>query len=251
MLLRESTTREKELEMKKETLLLEMTSQKGDTHTSKNSMFDIKTILQSDFHEKIKLRRTASKRVNMFVLAMLFVLAVIVGIYFALKTTPVQKKYIYPYPYQAVVLKYSEARGLDSALVASVIMSESKFKERAHSHRGAIGLMQIMPETAKWIAKSMDDRDFSLEKLENPETNIRYGTWYLAHLRQEFAYNDVLTLSAYNAGRGTVHEWMNTYGWGFDFHHIEEIPYEETKNYVLKVLKNRSKYEKLYPKEAD
>ncbi len=172
------------------------------------------------------------------------------GIFFLFQREDMQKSYLYPYPYQEITEMYAATYHVESSLVASVIMSESKFKNDVHSHRGAIGLMQLMPDTAAWIAKQLDDQDFSLERLHEPDMNIRYGTWYLSSLRDEFQGNEVLMLAAYNAGRGNVHEWMDTYGWTMDFSAVDEIPYEETKAYVASVLKNKKKYEALYGKNG-
>ena len=141
---------------------------------------------------------------------------------------------------------YAKANGVDSALVASVIMNESRFQNDARSSRGAIGLMQIMPETAQWIALQLGDDNFSLEKLHEPETNIRYGVWYLAELQREFAGNNILALAAYNAGRGTVRDWIEEGDWPWTFHALDKIPYPETRSYVKNVLQNRIRYEKLY-----
>ena len=109
--------------------------------------------------------------------------------------------------------------------------------------------MQLMPETAEWIAGQLGESDFSVQKLYNPETNIRYGTWYLALLEREFDGNLVLALAAYNAGRGTVHEWMEENSWPPDFNDISLIPYPETRFYVAKVLKDKTHYETLYHSE--
>jgi len=106
--------------------------------------------------------------------------------------------------------------------------------------------MQVMPETAEWIAQQIDEPSFSVEKLHDPDTNIRFGTWYLSSLQKEFCGNEVLMLAAYNAGRGNVHEWMDTYGWDMDFNDINQIPYQETREYVARVLKNKTKYRSLY-----
>ena len=103
------------------------------------------------------------------------------GIFFLFQREDMQKSYLYPYPYKEITESYAAAYRVDSSLVASVIMNESKFKNDVHSHRGAIGLMQLMPETARWIAGQLEDPDFSLEKLHEPDTNIRYGTYYLSH----------------------------------------------------------------------
>ena len=183
--------------------------------------------------------------------SLLFALAVILlafAVYFVSQIEPVKKKYIYPYPYQyqETVTMYAEANGISPALAASVIMHESKFTEHAHSPRGAIGLMQLMPETAEWIAGQLGEKDFSLKKLHEPEMNIRFGTWYLAQLEREFDGNLVLALAAYNAGRGVVHEWMEENDWPLDFKDISAIPYPETRIYVERVLKDKAHYEALY-----
>ncbi len=142
---------------------------------------------------------------------------------------------------------YARANGVDSALVASVIMTESKFRKDARSHRGAVGLMQIMPETGAWIAQQLDDQDFTTEKLWEPETNIRYGVWYLAELQREFAGNDFLALAAYNAGRGQVREWMEEGQWLVRSRGLGDVYKRQTRDYVKNVLRDRSKYETLYP----
>lgn len=157
-----------------------------------------------------------------------------------------QRKFLYPYPYKNAVTFYAERYGLDESLVAGVILTESKFKPEAVSPRGAIGLMQIMPETANWIAYQIEDDTFSIEKLNEAQLNIKYGTWYLASLYEEFQGNEVLSLAAYNAGRGNVHEWMETYGWDKDFLDYTKIPFPETREYVKRVLKNQKEYQRLY-----
>ncbi len=166
--------------------------------------------------------------------------------YAALETDFVQKRVFYPYKYDALVSEYADLRHIDEALVAGVILSESHFRDAAQSHKGAVGLMQIMPQTAEWIASQIDFEDFKEEDLRDPETNIRFGTWYLASLKEEFEGNEVLMLAAYNAGRGNVKDWMGTYDWTMEFSDIEQIPYKETREYVAKVLKNKERYRKLY-----
>ena len=130
-------------------------------------------------------------------------------------------------------------------------MSESKFQSGAKSHRGAVGLMQLMPETALWISEQIDDQEYNPGELHEPQKNIEYGTWYIASLEKEFEGNDVLALAAYNAGRGNVHDWMEENHWGMDFHEVSAIPYEETRAYVMSVLKNRQKYLELYGDKED
>lgn len=195
-------------------------------------------------HELRQRREEERQRRALIMAVVVFALAL--AVYFLSQSEPVQRRYLYPYPYQELVELYAKANGVDSALVASVIMNESRFQNDARSSRGAIGLMQIMPETAQWIALQLGDDNFSLEKLHEPETNIRYGVWYLAELQREFAGNNILALAAYNAGRGTVRDWIEEGNWPWTFHTLDKIPYPETRSYVKNVLQNRIRYEKLY-----
>jgi len=150
------------------------------------------------------------------------------------------------YPYQRMIEKYAQQRSVQPELVAAVIRAESKFKPKAVSHRGAIGLMQIMPDTANWIAGELGEKEITSEKLKESELNIRYGTWYLSSLLEEFEGNEILALAAYNAGHGNVHEWMEEHGWKNDFDQIKSIPFAETRKYVEKVLNYRKQFARLY-----
>lgn len=156
------------------------------------------------------------------------------------------RKFVYPLQYDYLVRQYAYDDKVDPALVASVILVESKFDERAASQPGAHGLMQLMPDTAQWIAGQLDDASYSVEAIHEPERNIRYGIWYLRSLQREFDGNDVLALAAYNAGRGNVQDWIRENGWPADFHDIDAIPYQETREYVRKVLTAEKKYRELY-----
>ena len=157
-----------------------------------------------------------------------------------------QRKYMYPYPYRQFIEYYADRYQMDECLIAGVALAESKFEPTAQSVHGAQGIMQIMPETAAWIAYQIEDDDFSAAEMYEPEKNIKYGTWYLASLNEEFFGNKVLMLAAYNAGRGNVHEWMEKYGWDENFSDYKQIPFPETREYVQKVLKYERKYKLLY-----
>lgn len=202
----------------------------------------------SSFQVRIKKKRQEEQRRILALLAGVGIMAVAFGVYFLSQFESMQKSYLYPYPYRALVEQYAKLYQVDSALAAGVIMSESKFKNDVHSHRGAVGLMQLMPETARWIAGQLEDTTFSEERLHEPEMNIRYGIWYLSSLEKEFQGNEILVLAAYNAGRGNVHAWMEKNHWRMDFQDVSAIPYEETRAYVTSVLKNRQKYQELYQK---
>ena len=146
-----------------------------------------------------------------------------------------------------LIEKYARLYGVDPLLVISVIREESKFLPQSESHKGAKGLMQLMPSTAQAIAKSLGDKDYNDQDLVIPEKNIQYGTWYLSSLKKEFDNNPTLVLAAYNGGRGHVQEWIKNNQLNLTQLHYQDIPFEETRQYVERVLKSYQIYSKLYP----
>ncbi len=178
--------------------------------------------------------------------ALLVFLLLLTTSFFVWRTDFAQKKLVYNWPYAREIHLYSAQYRVDPFLAVAVIKNESGFKADAESHTGALGLMQIMPETGAWIARSTDFPNFRDELLLKPELNIKFGCWYLSELESEFHGNEVLMLAAYNAGRGTVNEWMEQYGWDYDFKDISQIPLGETRSYVGKVLADRDRYQQLY-----
>ena len=152
---------------------------------------------------------------------------------------------VYPIHYKDIITQYSLENDVDPFLVTAVIRVESRFRPEAVSPKGARGLMQVMPDTGKWIAAELRMREYDLEMLQDPSTNLKLGTWYLAFLRQEYGGDLVLTLAAYNAGRGNVSKWVKEDGWagGED---IDSIPFPETREYVKKVLRLYDKYREVY-----
>lgn len=155
------------------------------------------------------------------------------------------KTYYFPIKHEEYILKYSNENNLDPFLVLAVIKAESKFDSEARSHKDAIGLMQITPDTAKWAAKEMGLGDFKSDYLLNEEYNIRMGCWYLANLREEFQKQD-LYIAAYNAGRGRVSAWLQDKNYSSDGTNIDYIPYSETKKYVDRVNTYYRIYKFLY-----
>ncbi len=123
--------------------------------------------------------------------------------------------------------------GFDPLLINAVIRAESSFFFRARSSRGAIGLMQLMPSTARELASELNMKGFSDTDLEKPEVNIRLGVYYLSKLHKEFNGNRILALAAYNAGLGKVQEWYKQNP--ILALEISDIPYEETRAYVNRV----------------
>ncbi len=168
------------------------------------------------------------------------------GVYAFVNFPTTQKTVLYPFPYRAEIEKFSRNYQVDKFLAVSVMKVESNFYEDAYSGSGAVGLMQLMPETAGWIAYCLNEEPPSIEEMHDCETNIKYGIWYLAELEEEFFGNDILALAAYNAGRGNVQHWIEENGWKKNFSDIDAIPYDETRNYVKRVLQCREKYSELY-----
>lgn len=138
----------------------------------------------------------------------------------------------------AIITDSAEAEGLSPELLEAVMLTESKFDETAVSHVGAVGMMQLMPETAHWIA---EESGLPADQLDKPEQNIPLGAWYLEYLLKKYDNNEVLALAAYNAGRGNVDQWMKEKKWTKDFHDISEIPFPETREFVKTVTTARDR----------
>ena len=202
------------------------------------------SLMSEGIHHQVNIK---TKRKMSFWKKLLLMILVLASLsYFVWQNEDFQRKYLYPYDYQDTINFYADRYEVDRNLVASVILAESKFRQDATSVHGARGLMQIMPETASWIATQIEDDSFSVDKLYNVNINIKYGTWYLSELQTEFEGNEVLALAAYNAGRGNVYEWMEKYHWGIDFKDYTKIRFPETRVYVKRVLENKKHYNKLY-----
>jgi len=131
----------------------------------------------------------------------------------------------YPLSYQQIVRGHARNYDLDPALVAAVIYQESKFRANAKSSSGALGLMQLKPETAEGIAIRTGGSRFRTADLYDPEINIRYGSWYLDNLFRKYG-SEQLVLAAYNAGQGNVDRWRSN---------GQPIQFSETKAYVARV----------------
>lgn len=154
----------------------------------------------------------------------------------------VEKNYIYPLGYKQIVIECSDYYGLDRGLVFSVIKTESNFKSNAESQAGAIGLMQITPKTADYIAEMLKISDYDLL---DAYTNVWFGCYYLKYLLNKFNLLNV-ALCAYNAGEGNVALWLNNQDYSTDKINLSVIPFKETKEYVAKILKTYKKYSELY-----
>ncbi|HMM31961.1 MAG TPA: lytic transglycosylase domain-containing protein [Clostridia bacterium] len=159
----------------------------------------------------------------------------------------VLEKRTYALLYAEEIKKHADDYALSRYLVAAVIHCESGNDKDARSYRGALGLMQIMPETGAWIAEKLGVENFTEDMLLEPEWNIRFGCWYLSFLAKR--YDDLTkVLAAYNAGPGNVEKWLNDPAYASEGK-LVSIPFEETSNYVEKVSQAIKKYEELYERE--
>lgn len=139
--------------------------------------------------------------------------------------------------YLPLILQYAEEFKLEPALVSAVIARESSYQPEAQAATtGALGLMQIMKNTGEWIAPRLGIKDYRFERLVEPELNIRIGCWYLNYLSAQFGGDPVMTVAAYHAGANNVKYWALNYGADPSRVTMEEIPKDDTGNYVRKVM---------------
>lgn len=156
-------------------------------------------------------------------------------------------KLFYPRNYSSIVSEVSQKYKVENDLIYAVIKAESNFNKDAKSNKGAVGLMQIMEETALEIAP---DAEIKLTKenveaqLLNPEINIKLGTMYLQSLLEKYE-NIEVALTAYNAGVGNVEKWIEQGIIKKDGSNIEAVPFKETNNYVRKILRDYNMYKKI------
>lgn len=149
----------------------------------------------------------------------------------------------HPQKYAESVEKYAAEYDVPESVVYAVIKTESGFTPDAVSLKGAIGLMQINPDTFDWLCSKTGGEANAL-LLYEPDTNIRYGTYFLSLLHNEYKAWDTV-YAAYNAGRGRVNSWLASEEYNNNGR-LKNIPYEETASYVKKVEKAQSVYARLY-----
>ncbi|MEW5788939.1 MAG: transglycosylase SLT domain-containing protein [Pseudomonadota bacterium] len=144
-------------------------------------------------------------------------------------------------PYRDLASAYAQENGLDEAWVFGLMRQESRFVDYARSSVGAQGLMQIMPATAKWIARQLGLKANAHKEVGRPETNIRFGTYYLKRIFDGLDQSPVLATAGYNAGPGRARKWQAATPLEGAIY-VENIPFAETRDYVKKVLANAMFY---------
>ena len=181
-------------------------------------------------------RKTLIKIIWLFILVFLLIVV----------TFPKWITVFYPQPHKDLVINTAIENSIDPYLVFAIIRAESKYQTTAVSPLGAKGLMQIMPETAAWIAEQKGMEDFSPEMLHQPDINIQFGCWYLNSLDKQFEGRLPVIIAAYNAGRGKVGQWIAEGTWDGSFEQLDRIPFNETKIYTKNVMKNYEAYLTIY-----
>jgi soluble lytic murein transglycosylase len=170
--------------------------------------------------------------------ALLALCALLAALPFILEAPETVRQKLYPLEYEEIIRQVSAEHDLEPTFVAAVVYTESRFRPDARSHRGAYGLMQLLPQTASFIQERADiEGDWRV-----PETNLRIGAWYLGYLEDRYMGDERLMLAAYNSGESRVDSWISDEG--FDVG--EDIPFQETREYVDNVLEARQTYEELY-----
>lgn len=152
----------------------------------------------------------------------------------------------FPLLFTAQYRRYAQANNISPSYPMAVTRQESRFNPNALAFDGGVGLMQIMPDTASYIAKKLK----SSNCFKNYECNIQFGTWFLAHLVTKFGNNPIYAAAGYNAGPGRAHHWQQVFGDKDNRVQVELIPFQITRDYVQKVLSNKLIYDNLLQPKA-
>ena len=157
---------------------------------------------------------------------------------FALRVPDAVMRTMYPLRYEAAIREASEKNDLEPAFVAAVIYTESRFRPGAESHQEAYGLMQLLPQSARFIQRQSGiEGDY-----RDPKVNIKLGTWFLGYLNDRYEGDERFMLAAYNSGEGSVDAWTSEEGFDIE----KDIPYKETREYVDRALEAQKTYRELY-----
>ena len=154
----------------------------------------------------------------------------------------------YPLMYEDAILRISVEYNLSPSLIASVIRNESSFRPTVESSVGARGLMQLMPDTSEWIAHKLRLDDYRFDQLYDPETNIRFGCWYLNYLSTLFSGNPLCVVCAYHAGQGEISSWLANPMYSTDgvTLNADSLPDGPTKQYAGRVIRDYGIYQAKY-----
>jgi soluble lytic murein transglycosylase len=156
---------------------------------------------------------------------------------------------LYPIYFEQEIRQSAAKHNIDPFLIAAIIRVETNYKHHLESSKGALGLMQLMPDTAEWIVESTNLGPHTQEDLLKADVNINLGSWYLSWLNKHYNGNLIYAIAAYNAGQGNVNKWKQTNLWDGSQERIDQIPFGETRHYVQRVIYYYEKYTKLYSEQ--
>ena len=162
----------------------------------------------------------------------------------AILSKPIQRQ-IYPIRFGKIVTESAEQYGIAPSLAYAIIHTESKFDRYAISSANAYGLMQITEDTYRWVCQRTGQEFFEVDSLYDPHTNISCGMALIQLLYDQFENTETM-LAAYNAGQGRVSEWLQNPAYSNDGLTLTHIPYEETEDYVRRVINTQKTYQELY-----
>lgn len=167
----------------------------------------------------------------------LLVLILLIGIVALLYGDRIYYKFAYPIKYEDIIDKYAKENGVEKTLILAIIKTESGYDKNAVSSAGASGLMQMMEDAFDWTKFRMnDDSDISYDDIFDPEISIKYGTYMLKLLLEEYEHEEE-AIAAYHAGRSCVNGWLSDKQYSDDGITLDKIPVKETDHYVYKVMK--------------
>ncbi|NMA79765.1 MAG: lytic transglycosylase domain-containing protein [Clostridiales bacterium] len=167
----------------------------------------------------------------------LLVLILLIGIVALLYGDRIYYKFAYPIKYEDIIDKYAKENGVEKTLILAIIKTESGYDKNAVSSAGASGLMQMMEDAFDWTKFRMnDDSDISYDDIFDPEISIKYGTYMLKLLLEEYEHEEE-AIAAYHAGRSRVNGWLSDKQYSDDGITLDKIPVKETDHYVYKVMK--------------
>jgi soluble lytic murein transglycosylase len=178
-----------------------------------------------------------------------FALLLVAFLVFLFANSTFLAKKLYPIHYEQEIRESAANYDIDPFLIAAIIRVESNYELGRESKKGAIGVMQIMPDTAEWIVDAGGHPKHTLDELHLVDVNINLGSWYIAWLLKQYKGNQLYAVAAYNAGQGNVNKWRLNETWDGTMEHIDRIPFGETRHYVQRVMYYWRKYHKLYGKE--
>ncbi len=181
----------------------------------------------------------------MLVKLLLFVLLLWVMVYLY----NIVPEWLYPVEYSETIVEEAAANDIDPLLVCAIIKSESNFDAQAVSSVGAVGLMQLMPDTASWLA-GKHGIEYDESMLYDADYNIRLGCLYIASLLEHWNGNVVAAVASYNGGHGNVDKWISSGIWNGTEEDIDNIPFAETRTYTAKVMSCYDNYINLYGEDV-